>query len=339
MDSQDHGDRLLARRVSRLVVIVALPFWLAAGVLSGLLLGDWVDGLLTAAMGLSTTMLVVAIFSQSGRVQLSPQREVALATGQEDRRTAFESPYLRPFMMVLLALTHRLAMPRVKARLRRALQVEGNPQYYTPEEYLAVALATGLATGGLFALIVLLVYSYFSIVLIAFGVAVGMALTLLQLRSRARKRLREISKRVPYSLDLLALAMGAGATFTEAMETVVHEDPDDPFNAELSTVLAEMELGATRRQALDNLTRRVPLDSLQNIVASVIQAESLGTPLSQVMHDQSTLLREQRSVAAENKAASASVRILFPTLLIMGAVVLTVLGPMVLKLIRGGGLF
>jgi tight adherence protein C len=99
-----------------------------------------------------------------------------------------------------------------------------------------------------------------------------------------------------------------------------------------------MELGTTRRQALQNMASRVHLESVRNLVSSVIQAEELGTPLSSVLHDQATLLRMQRTVRAENKAAVASVRILIPCLLLVIAVLLTVFGPAMVQL-SGGGLF
>ncbi len=133
----------------------------------------------------------------------------------------------------------------------------------------------------------------------------------------------------------IALAMGAGATFTEAVRTVIREDPKHPFNVELNTVLAEVELGTTRQQALRNMADRVPLESLRSIVASIIQAEGLGTPLSDVLKGQATLMRLQRSVRAEKLAAAASVRILVPSLLILVSVVLTVFGPVIIRAIKG----
>ena len=66
------------------------------------------------------------------------------------------------------------------------------------------------------------------------------------------------------------------------------------------------------------------------------QAEELGTPLGDVLHDQATLLRLQRSVRAENAAASASVRILIPCLLLVIAVILAVFGPAIIRAVRGG---
>ena len=96
---------------------------------------------------------------------------------------------------------------------------------------------------------------------------------------------------------------------------------------------------STRRKALQNLSDRIPLDVLRSIIASVVQSEDLGTPLGEVLHEQATLLRQQRSVRAENLAAVASVRILLPCLLLVMAVIIMVVAPLALQAIRGGGLF
>ena len=101
-------------------------------------------------------------------------------------------------------------------------------------------------------------------------------------------------------------------------------------------MLAEMELGTTRRRALENMAKRVPLDQLRSIISSVVQAEELGTPLADVLHSQANLLRLHRSVRAENAAAVASVRILVPSLLILMAVILAEFAPAILRAISGG---
>jgi len=164
---------------------------------------------------------------------------------------------------------------------------------------------------------------------------VGTAAMLYHLHGSATKRTRDISRRIPYTLDLIALAMGAGATFTEAVRTVVREDPEHPFNVELNTVLAEVDLGTTRRQALKNMSDRIPLEALRAIVGAIIQAEGLGTPLADVLKEQANLLRLQRSVRAEKLAAAASVRILVPSLLILVSVVLTVFAPVIIRGLKG----
>jgi tight adherence protein C len=219
--------------------------------------------------------------------------------------------------------------------VRATLVAAGSPNFYTAEEFLALSLAWGLACGLAMAGLTLASQGAASGVLTAASFAAGVAVTLYYMHDKARRRVRQIARRVPYSLDLISLAMGAGSTFTEAAHTVAREAPEDPMNAELNTVLAEMELGTTRRQALLNLAERVPLESLRGIVASIIQAEQLGTPLGDVLKGQATLLRLHRGVRAEKLAALASVRILLPSVLILLSVVLTVFAPVLIRAFRG----
>ncbi len=306
---------------------------LAAGLPLGMEI--W-DVLLSIGLFVSVLLLVLSVFSQPGDIQVSPERMAAIATGHTDRRTVFEHPMLRPIMWLLLTVAHRLAMPKTKNWLRRTLIAAGSPNYYTPEEYLAVCLGVGLAFGGLLQVFNLAVYGQFSVLLMGFAIAAGTMLSLLNLHDTATKRTQEISHRLPYALDLIALAMGAGATFVEAVGTVVRQRAENPFNVEFKTMLAEMDLGTTRRAALENLSARVPLEALRSIVASIIQAEELGSPLGQVLHDQASLLRLRRSFAAENKAAVASIRILLPCLLLVFAVMLAIFGPAIIRLVRGG---
>jgi tight adherence protein C len=284
-------------------------------------------------------LFVVAIFRQPYEITVSHQRRSAIDSGHGDRQTVFENPALRPLLWIMLSMGHRMAMPKFKDWIRRTLIAAGSPNYYTAEEYLALSLFYGTMIASavsLFYIVALGGYSFISMVL---GFMVGMGMTIFKLREMAAKRLRLITKRVPYALDLISLAMSAGATFTEAIGTVVQEKSDDPFNEELKIVLAEIELGTTRRQALQNLSLRIPVDMLRSIVASVIQAEDLGTPLADVLHSQASLLRLQRSVRAENLAAVASVRIMVPGALILFSVILAVFGPAVVRFIESGGIF
>ncbi len=277
----------------------------------------------------------LALFGHSGQTEMSARRRIAIATGQADRQTPFESTALGPLMWLLLQFTTSLAIPGAKRRLRAKLVAAGSPNLYTAEEYLALTLLWAFGAAAALMGLDLLLFGNVSFVTFWVGLVLGMGLCLYYIHDLAARRVRDISRRVPYSLDLVALAMGAGSTFPEAIRTVIREDPTDPMNVELNTILAEMDLGVTRRQALVNLADRVPLESLRSIVASIIQAEELGTPLGDVLKSQASLLRMHRSVRAEKLAALASVRILIPSVLILLSVVLTVFAPIIIRVIHG----
>jgi len=71
-------------------------------------LANW-DFVFTAAMSVAifaaVFLLVPAVFSQSGAIQMSPLREAAIATGHDDRKTIFENAAIRPLLWILPALT------------------------------------------------------------------------------------------------------------------------------------------------------------------------------------------------------------------------------------------
>jgi tight adherence protein C len=301
-------------------------------------LADWWDYVIAAALFFAVVSAIIFIFSQPGEISMSHQRQAAIATGHTDRKTIFENTALRPILWLLLLIAHRLNIGGGKAWLRRKLIAAGSPNYYTAEEYLALSLLLGVSLSIFFEILAFALSQSFSLLAVIFGMVIGLVISLYSIANKASERLRNITRQLPYALDLISLAMGAGATFAEAARTIVSEDRNDPLNVELRAVLAEMELGTTRRQALQNLANRVPIEPMQNLVSSVIQAEELGTPLGDVLEDQATLLRMQRSVRAENRAAVAGVRILVPCLLLVIAVLLTIFGPALVG-VASDGLF
>jgi tight adherence protein C len=100
-------------------------------------------------------------------------------------------------------------------------------------------------------------------------------------------------------------------------------------------VQAEIDFGSTRARALASMAERIPLDSLRSVVGAINQAEALGTPLSTILKNQSGMIRMIRSVRAEEASASASMRILIPSMIILLAVVLVVFAPMILRWMEG----
>lgn len=261
-------------------------------------------------------------------------RRIAAAVGV-DRRTIFENALLAPVMSLGLGVARQAGLPGLRQRIRQDLDASGNPSGYSVDEYLTICLvsAVGLALLGL--LLDLLMGGAGLLLVVPLMAAAGFVAPLLVLRSAALKRIGRIAGQLPYTLDLISLVMAAGSTFTEAVETLIRDHPEDDLNQELRIALSEMEFGVTRSRALNNLADRIPLESLRSILAAVNQADTLGTPLSSIFKLQAEMLRMQRSVRAEKLSASASLRILVPSMVILMAVVGIVFAPLIIRFLRG----
>ena len=256
-----------------------------------------------------------------------------------DRDTIFESVFMRPFLVPIYHVVRRLNMPGLKRHILKLLMALGNPNQYTSDEYLVICTVWGLIGAIALWLGAWAMLGYLSILALlgylAVGFAVGFFTAYLLLRERALARLRAIAKRLPYTLDLIAMAMDAGATFYEAANAVIRDDPEEPLNQEFGMVVREIDFGRSRQDALTHLGQRIDVDGLDGIISAVLQAEQLGTPLATVLKLQSNLLRMRRSMKAERRAGEAAVKMLVPSMLILIAVVLVIFAPIIVRLIRG----
>lgn len=261
-------------------------------------------------------------------------RRIARAMGA-DRATIFEQPILAPFLNLMVHLASRLNLPKIRADVRQDLDASGNASGYTVEQYLALCLLSAIFIGLIGAALELWLGGGLLLIVLPVGAAGGFYVPLILLHGARNRRVIRIAKQLPYTLDLVALVMAAGSSFSEAVETLIRDNPDDDLNQELRIALSEIEYGATRAAALRNLGVRIPLESLRSVVAAVNQSEKLGTPMSAILKVQADMLRVHRGVIAEKKSASASLRILVPSMMIMISVVVIVFSPMIIRYLKG----
>jgi tight adherence protein C len=281
-------------------------------------------------------LLVWALFRFPVPAELPIHRRIAVALGTDRRQTLFEQPALAPLLALAMTVSRRLSFPVLRQLVHHDLNGSGNPNNYDVDEYVALCLGCAALMGVLSAALVAVVVQEFEPLTPLVMLLVGFALPLWTLHEAAARRVMRISKKLPYTLDLIALMMAAGSTFTEAVAALIRDEPNDDFNQELRLVQAEIEFGTPRAAALQNMGDRIRLETLRSIVGAVNQAEALGTPLSVILKNQSGMLRMHRSVRAEKLSASASLRILFPSMIILLAVVLIVFGPLLIKWIESG---
>jgi len=236
-----------------------------------------------------------------------------------------------PAMRFLAALVGPLQRDELRAhqesQLRRADYVLG----LTSEEYTALSLLSAVVLG-----VVVGGASYaagYSPSLAVPGAVFGLALPYFQVQEIVRSRFKEITRGLPHAIEIAAMCMGAGLDFPGALRLVSRptNGKPDALASELCALLEELELGHTRKEALENLAERVPTRAVQDFTHAVIQADQKGNPLARVLQVQGRMLNMRRSVAAEEAAARAGVLMIAPMVLLLGCILLLLMGPFVVK--------
>ena len=161
------------------------------------------------------------------------------------------------------------------------------------------------------------------------------------LSRRIKKRQKAVLLAVPDTLDLLTISVKAGLSFDGALAKVV-EKTSGPLADEFRRALAEIRVGKARREALRDIVGRTEVPALSNFIAAIIQAEQLGVPIAKVLQVQSEQLRIERRQRAEEMAAKAPIKMLFPLVgCIFPSMFIVILGPAViliaLNMSKGSG--
>ena len=150
------------------------------------------------------------------------------------------------------------------------------------------------------------------------------------LSRRIKKRQKAILLSVPDTLDLLTISVRAGLSFDGALAKVV-EKTYGPLADEFRRALAEIRVGKARRDALSDIRLRTEVPALSNFIAAIIQAEQLGVPIAKVLQVQSEQLRIERRQRAEEMAAKAPIKMLFPLVgCIFPSMFIVILGPAII---------
>ncbi len=184
-----------------------------------------------------------------------------------------------------------------------------------PALFLFAFLATGAPLGPMPLLAI-----------VAMGL-LGALLPRTWLNGRIRTRAATIEKALPDAIDLVTTCVEAGLGLDMALQRVTTKTVG-PLAEELGIVLHEISMGRQRREALEDLAKRVGLRDLTQFVNSVIQAEQLGVSLGQVLRVQAGHLRMKRRQRAEEAAFKAPIKMLFPLVgFIFPSLFLVVLGP------------
>jgi len=147
------------------------------------------------------------------------------------------------------------------------------------------------------------------------------------LRERANQRLNEIDYQLPELIDLLVVTIEAGLGFVGSLQMAAGRI-GNPLGQEIQLTLQEQSMGLSIQEALLNMLARCDTPSMRSFVRSIVQGETLGVSIGQIMRDLAQEMRRRRRAVAQEKAQKAPIKILFPlVLLIFPAMFVILLGP------------
>jgi tight adherence protein C len=284
-----------------------------------------------AWLGLSTLIERAAADQAMARAvgeEVNDERDIVLAASRKDR-------LLLPFLGGLSEAGRRITPIGFRDKAAKQLRAAGRGTEDDLDRYLA------MRTLGVCAIPVttILAFKFFGFSMKGLLVAglLGACLGVLpssRVNSAATKRQKAIAKQLPDVLDLLVISIEAGLGFEQALERTVDAVPG-PLSDEFSLMLGEVRAGATRADALRELSDRVDEEDLRRFILAVLQADKFGVSIGRMLRNQADEVRTARRQKAQEQAQKAPVKMLIPMVFcIFPSIFIVIIGPAILNMIH-----
>lgn len=301
--------------------------------------------ILVAAAAAGAILMIVLGLAGSAPVDPVQARLTQLGTMQAKNLEELElqAPFLertlRPLAAALSGRMSRMASSSFQEKAEKRLALAGNPGNLRVADWLGIKAVAAVIGGILFIFLfgvvgVLDLPAVLRLLMGVIGLLFGYTIPEFWLGGRVKKRQHAILLQIPDTLDLLTISVRAGLGFDAALGKVV-EKLEGPLVDEFRRALAEVRVGKARREALRDIVPRTEVGPLTNFIGAIIQAEQLGVSISKVLQVQSEQLRIERRQRAEEMAAKAPIKMLFPLVgCIFPSLFIVILGPAIILIMQ-----
>jgi tight adherence protein C len=289
--------------------------------------------LIALAAGIICAIIVMAYFIAIDQYRISPAATNGSFGPQAARPTLIKQfeAFARPFISRLPSE----ATIRVRHKLSRA----GDPGGLTPAGFQAVrySLAALMAIAGLGLGVLLALPVPVILVAPATGIVFAVAgyfLPLLWLEQRISARRHQIQRSLAEATDLLTLVVESGMSLDEGMLSIT-ERFHNALGDEIGKVLREIRLGRPRMAALEHMAETTGVPDLHHLVESIVQSDQMGVPIARLLRVQAMEMRRRQRQTAQERAAQASSRMVFPMVgCIFPVLWIVLLGPAIIQILK-----
>jgi tight adherence protein B len=121
---------------------------------------------------------------------------------------------------------------------------------------------------------------------------------------KKNQRIKAFEAQLPDALDLMARSLRAGHALTGGLQMVAQEFLE-PLGPEFARAAAQINIGVSVEQALQNMTRRLDCQDLKFLAVSIIIQRETGGNLAEILESIAHLIREREKLRGKIRALSA----------------------------------
>ncbi|MGE5455654.1 MAG: type II secretion system F family protein [Ignavibacteriales bacterium] len=146
-----------------------------------------------------------------------------------------------------------------------------------------------------------------------------------------KRREQKLDREALYFFEILTLTLESGHNLENSLEVTVFNVKNE-LSKEFKKALLEMKFGKSLNEALTGMKKRIPSETINDIILNITQTNVFGNSILETMYSQIDFLREKQILEIKgqinkipNKISVISVIFIIPLILVL------ILGPFIIK--------
>ncbi len=226
-------------------------------------------------------------------------------------------------------LTRKIYSEKDIAKVDSQLLLLGDEVKYDAVTYMNIRLLTSILVFCLILYIMKSGYLFAPLLTILYYYLFGYVTLTRPIKARTRK----LDKEALYFFEILTLTLESGRNLENALEITVF-NVDSEIAREFKKTLFEIKFGKSLMEALEHMKKRIPSETINNIILNITQTSVFGNSIIDTMYHQIDFLRDKQILAIKGEMAKIPNKIsIISVLFIVPLILLLILGPFVIQIL------
>ena len=150
-----------------------------------------------------------------------------------------------------------------------------------------------------------------------------------------QKRIKKLDREALTFFEILTLTLESGRNLEKALEITVL-NVNSELSEEFKKTLFEVKFGKSLLEALNDTKKRIPSETINNIILNITQTNIFGNKIIDTMYSQIEFLRDKQVLSIREQINKLPNKIsIISVLFIVPIILLIVLGPFLISFIGG----
>ncbi len=150
---------------------------------------------------------------------------------------------------------------------------------------------------------------------------------------RIKKRISKLDYEALFFFEVLTLSLETGRNLKGALELTVR-NIESELSMEFRSTLESIDYGKTLTEALIDMKKRIPSDTINNVILNITHSNVFGSEVVETLYNQVDYLRDKKLFEAKALIAKMPIKIsVVSVLFFIPIILLLILGPVLIGLL------